>query len=130
MITIYLERMGADFYTDKDKRASDMGNFRLRPAYGGLPSIMNYYLKDRDGHYISGDFRFFRPSKGQEGYPEPRLVIDFTDYGTDMRDSRVYDRAKAYSGTVSPTLSNIKGWLEIALGEEVRVILEEYINYD
>lgn len=130
MVEIDLERKGVNFYTEEDKKASDMENFRLRPHYAGLPSVANYYLKDRHGHYISGDFRFFRPSRGQTGYPEPQLAIDFTDYGTDMKDSKRYDMSENYGMSLAPTLKNIKDWLEMALGEEVKLTLEEYQDND
>lgn len=126
MVEIDLERMGVDFYTEEDKKASDMGNFRLRPHYVGLPCVSNYYLKDRHGHYISGDFRFFRPSKGQEGYPEPQLALDFTDYGEDMKDSKRYKFGKECDKYMPPTLASIKAWLEYVLGEKVKLTLEQY----
>lgn len=126
MVEIELKRMGADFYGEPEKQASDMGNFRLRPRYkGGTESTNDMYLKDRHGHYIAGDFRFFQPSKGQNGYPEPQLATDFTDYGEDMLDMKRYAMAEDYGLPLAPTLKNIKDWLELALGEEVKLTLEE-----
>lgn len=127
MVNIELKRMGADFYNEEDKQASDMENFRLRPYYSGsMPGgVSDGYLRDRHGHYIAGDFSFFRPSKGQDGYPEPQLVVDFTDYGPDMKDCKRYLMSEECgAGPLKPTLKNIKDWLELALGEEVNLTLE------
>lgn len=117
MINITLVRMGMDFYDEDDKQASDMQNYRLRPRLSSSTSSVNdWYLKDKHGHYIAGDFMFLCAD---------RLNVDFTDYGTDMKDSKRYNRNVFDDEDVAPTLANIKIWLEDALGEEVSLHLEE-----
>lgn len=122
MINITLIRMGVNFYDEKDKQASDMENFRLRPQLdNAMPSINDMYLKDKDGHYIAGDFEFHRANKNS---PDYRLGISFTDYGEDMQDSVEYEMAREYSGALQPTIASIKSWLELVLGDEVALHLE------
>lgn len=123
MISITLVRMGMDFYNEEDKQASDMENFRLRPQLDSpMPSVNDWYLKDKDGHYITGDFGYWAANKTDN--PEPSLTLDFTDHGTDGQDSVVYEMAREYSGTLTPTLDSIKAWLELVLGDEVSLHLE------
>lgn len=122
MIRITLVRMGMDFYDEKDKQASDMQNFRLRPRLvHPMPSVDDWCLKDKSGHYIAGDFEYWPATKN---HSDDRLGIEFTDYGEDMQDSVIYDVAREYSGTLVPTLATIKAWLELVLGDEVDLHLE------
>lgn len=124
MTSITLVRMGMDFYNETDKQASDMENFRLRPKLDNqMPGVDDCYLKDKNGHYIVGDFQFLRAD--QYGVHADRLRIDFTDYGTDMKDSKVY-KYNIFDDVeeIAPTLENIKAWLESVLGDEVDLHLE------
>lgn len=122
MIKIELKRMGADFYEDEVKQVSDMENFRLRPAYADASEDSGTWkLKDREGKWFALDFMLYRPTKYA---PEYSLGIDATCYGKDGNESTTYDMAKEYTGTMPPTLANIKKWLEIALGDKVELKLE------
>lgn len=124
MINITLIRMGMDFYDEEDKQTSDMQNFRLRPQLDSpIPSVNDWYLKDKNGHYIAGDFQFLRAD--DYGVYTDRLGIDFTDYGSDLQDSKVY-KYNIFDDEeeIAPTLANIKAWLEDVLGDEVNLHLE------
>lgn len=113
-----------DFHDEEDKQASDMENFRLRPQLdSSMPSVNDWYLRDKNGHYIAGDFQFLRAD--QYGVHADRLGIDFTDYGIDMQDVRPY-KYNFFDDEeeIAPTLANIKAWLEGVLGDEVNLKLE------
>lgn len=120
MLHFELRRMGMDFYDDEDKQASDMENFRLRPVEVSY-DVPTAYFQDKDGHYIAGDFQFWRANE----YHPATLGWDFTDTGKARQDSVRYRGLDRLSGRViKPTLAKIKEMLEIMTGEECEVTLE------
>lgn len=120
MNTIELVKMGMDFYEGTE--TGDMGNFRLRPAYKrSSDHIMNYYIKLNNGHYISGDFMFWRKNNtnNKEG---DRLHMDFTEYNEKLENIGRFKGFEKYTKQLEPTIANIKMLLDEATGNDNKVI--------
>ena len=83
MIKLELIKMGMDFY---ENESGDFGNHRLRIAYAGANGTSDLYIKLPNGHYICGDFCFWRKNK-TNNKDHDSMYWDFTEYDENMQNS-------------------------------------------
>ena len=120
MATIELIKMGMDFYEGGED--SNMGNFRLRPAYAGAcgGSVSDAYLKLPNGHYIAGDFSYWRKNNTNNKEMD-QLCWDFTEYDENLQ---IMGRFKGFDkyDHMKPYIEIIALMLEDVLNEEVKIV--------
>lgn len=114
---IVLVKMGMDLYGG-DELKSDMKAYRVRPTLDGDCSADGCLIKDRDGHYIAGDFMFWGKNKTNNTECD-RLTWEFTDYGTDKKDMKRYSLVA--DKPLAPTIENIKKMMRVITGQEIEI---------
>lgn len=116
---IVLVKMGMDLYGGDEKR-SDMRSYRVRPTLNGDTWGDGCRIKDRDGHYIAGDFEFWRQNKTNNTEGD-RLTWDFTDYGTNNRCQDMKRYNMVADKPIKPTVDNIRKMLRVITGQDIEI---------